>query len=110
MDDGVLTGGVTLVDGIAEECEDPAHPNHMHFVDAEGSEHDIYIPQEKFEQALEHFNKHEWDELAKFEKWTGDGDQQYSEKDYAFGRERMKKLREQEAEKNEAQKEPDMKG
>ncbi|KAB5583593.1 hypothetical protein GE09DRAFT_1212168 [Coniochaeta sp. 2T2.1] len=46
--------------------------------------------------------KREWDELAKVEKWTGDEDQQYSNKDYAFGRERMKKLREQKAEKTEA--------
>ncbi|KAB5533639.1 hypothetical protein GE09DRAFT_367044 [Coniochaeta sp. 2T2.1] len=110
MDDGLLAGGMELVDGMTEQYDDPIHPIHMHFVDAEGSEHDIYIPQEKFEQALEHFNKHEWVKLAKFEKWSGDGDQQYSEKDYGFGRERMKKLKAQEAEKNETQKEPDMKG
>lgn len=45
-------------------------PNSMNFVDAEGQEHHIHIPAERYDEAIDYFVKENWAELKKFDKWS----------------------------------------
>ncbi|KAI5203343.1 hypothetical protein E4T39_04256 [Aureobasidium subglaciale] len=63
---------LTLADLTEEErktCQKSARPNCMTFVDAEGQEHSIHIPLERYDEALQFFIDSNWDELKKFDKW-----------------------------------------
>ncbi|KAJ9165153.1 hypothetical protein NKR19_g698 [Coniochaeta hoffmannii] len=58
---------------------------------------DIDFFHQRFELAIELSRDEQWDELAKFEEWTGAEHQHYSEEDFALGRERIRKRKEDEA-------------
>lgn len=45
-------------------------PNKMSFTDAQGVRHEIHMPKGTFEQACRLFIAEDWEELAKFPKWS----------------------------------------
>ena len=48
-----------------------AQPNNMTYTDDKGVEHSIYLPQGTMHAAYEHLVNERWDELAKFEPYSG---------------------------------------
>ncbi|KAH8903682.1 hypothetical protein BR93DRAFT_940354 [Coniochaeta sp. PMI_546] len=101
-ENGNIIGEVKLLDGRTAECGGYIQPNSLHYDDDKGDVRDIWIPTGRYEEAHEYYIQQNWDELAKFEDWTGAEYQQYSEKDYALGRERVKRHLEQESKEQEA--------
>jgi hypothetical protein len=69
-EDGVIVGTVPLLDDMEKVCKGSVHPNAVHYVDGQGNERHIHIPQDKYELVNELFVNQEWDELAKFEDWS----------------------------------------
>lgn len=47
-----------------------AHPNSTIYHDAQGVKHEIYIPARDYYKAQNHLVNEEWDELAKFPKYS----------------------------------------
>jgi len=66
----MVTGAFVLPSGVNRECRGSIRPNSMHFVDGGGNKRHIYVPQQRFELAIELSRDEQWDELAKFEEWS----------------------------------------
>ncbi len=54
----------------AEDSQKMRHPDMMSYTDGDGVKHEIYIPARDYYKCTLHFVKEEWDELAKFPKWS----------------------------------------
>ncbi|KFA80363.1 hypothetical protein S40288_11662 [Stachybotrys chartarum IBT 40288] len=69
----------TTSDSKEDEYEITVQPNKLVHFDANGGEHEIYLPRGTSERAGQLRLKEDWDELAKYPKWEN---QQYTEEDY----------------------------
>ena len=52
-----------------KQCIRATRPNRMTFTDALGQEHNIYIPFERYEEAMEMFRREDWEGLKGFERF-----------------------------------------
>ncbi|KAK3491227.1 uncharacterized protein B0T23DRAFT_397241 [Neurospora hispaniola] len=68
-----------------------AEANFMSYTDDKGVYKEIYLPQGTVKTAWDHLENERWDELAKFEPYTGQG---YTEDDFKAFEERLKRRRE----------------
>ncbi|KAH8703766.1 hypothetical protein BGW36DRAFT_423314 [Talaromyces proteolyticus] len=63
------------VDGASDPstCKRTVHPDKMVFFDNSGERHEIYLPKETYQRAVDLSQAKNWDELSKFPTYAGQG-------------------------------------